>query len=130
MLGVLLVTLNRPLDAITCLTAAVTDDPTHAPHYRGLAMAQQRAGDLPAASATLSLGIAACPSDPSLREAAMMLALHRGDDALAADIAVQARRDGCITATSFALYGHAPGEPRPPRRGGRCLCRRVQARAG
>jgi len=107
MLGVLLVTLDRAPDAITCLREALTDDPRSAAHYRGLAMAQDHTGDDDAAAVTLALGIAACPRDVELREAAIMLALRRRDFAQAVAHATQARRDGCVNATVFVLLGHA-----------------------
>lgn len=107
MLGVLLVTLGRTPDAVACLREAVADDPQHASHYRGLAMAQDRNGSPDAAAATLAMGIAACPSDVSLRDAAILLALRQRDFAGAVELAETARREGCISATGFALLGHA-----------------------
>jgi predicted TPR repeat methyltransferase len=107
LLGVTMLELKRPADAIACLAEAVAAEPAN-PFYReGLAASQEAAGDADAALATLTSGIAASPGWPGLRNAAAMLSVRRRDFTSAVRIAEEARAAGMADAALFGLKGHA-----------------------
>ena len=62
LLGMLMLELKRPADAIACLAEAVAAEPANPAYCEGLAAAQEAAGDADAALATLIAGIAAAPA--------------------------------------------------------------------
>jgi predicted TPR repeat methyltransferase len=99
--------MGQPGDAITCLAEAVATEPRRAAYHQGLAEAQERIGDAPAAAATLQAAIRLLPKDTVLRTAAIMLAMRRRDFATAASIAETAQREGVADACVFGLLGHA-----------------------
>jgi predicted TPR repeat methyltransferase len=106
-LGVVMLELKRPADAIACLREAVSMDPIN-PNYRsGLAAAQEASGEADAALATLEAGIAATPGRVELRNAAILLSVRRRDFTLACQLAEDARAAGVADACSFGLMGHA-----------------------
>ena len=106
-LGVVLLEMNRPEDAVPCLREAVAAEPRHAACVRAYATALERCGDAAAAAQALADGIRAVPADPSLRTAAIMVAMRARDFTGAADLAELARRDGVADAQVFGLRGHA-----------------------
>jgi predicted TPR repeat methyltransferase len=106
-LGVVLLEMNRPEDAVPCLREAVAAEPRHAPCVRAYATALERCGEHDAAAQVLADGIRAIPGDPTLRTAAIMVAMRARDFIGAADIAEAARRDGVADAQVFGLKGHA-----------------------
>jgi predicted TPR repeat methyltransferase len=107
LLGVILIEMGRPIDAIACLAEAVAADPRRPAYRQGLAQAQERAGDPAAAAITLQEGMRLAPGSDALRTAAIMQAMRRRDFAAAAAIAEAARRDGVADACVFGLLGHA-----------------------
>jgi predicted TPR repeat methyltransferase len=107
MLGVILIEMNRPIEAIACLAEAVAADPQHPAYRQGLAEAQERSGDTVAAAQTLREGIRLAPGSVALRIAAIMQAMRQRDLEAAAAIADAARRDGIADACVFGLLGHA-----------------------
>lgn len=106
-LGVVLLEMNRPEDAVPCLREAVAAEPRHAPCVRAYATALERCGDPAAAAQALADGIRAVPGDATLRTAAIMVAMRARDFAGAAEMAEAARRDGVADAQVFGLRGHA-----------------------
>jgi predicted TPR repeat methyltransferase len=107
MLGVILLEMGRPIDAIACLAEAVAADPRRPAYRQGLAKAQECAGDQATAAATLREGIRLAPDCIELRTAAIMLVMRQRDFEAAAEIAGAARRDGIADACVFGLLGHA-----------------------
>jgi predicted TPR repeat methyltransferase len=107
LLGVTMLELKRPADAIACLAEAVAAQPAHPLYREGLAAAQEAGGDPDAALATLTSGIAACPGWAGLRNAAAMLSVRRRDFTSAVRIAEEARAAGMADAALFGLKGHA-----------------------
>jgi predicted TPR repeat methyltransferase len=106
-LGVVMLELKRPADAIACLGEAVSMDPINPSYRSGLAAAQEASGDVDAALATLKTGIAATPGRVELRNAAILLSVRRRDFTLAYQLAEDARAAGVADACSFGLMGHA-----------------------
>ncbi len=106
-LGIALIDLGQPLDAIACLNEAVIADPACVAYRQGLAEAQERAGDSVAAAATLDEGIRHAPRSVALRTAAIMTAMRRRCFAKAAELADAACVDGVADACVFGLLGHA-----------------------
>ena len=107
LLGVLMLELNRPADAIACLSEAVATEPTNPVYRENLAAAHEAAGDDDAAFATLTAGIAAAPGRVELRNAATLLSIRRRDFAMAVQLAEEARVAGVVDACLFGLKGHA-----------------------
>jgi predicted TPR repeat methyltransferase len=107
LLGVLMLELGRPADAIACLNEAVAADPANPAYREGLAAAQEAASDVNAALATLTDGIAAAPDSFTLRNAAALLSVRRRDFATAVRLAEEARLAGMADACLFGLKGHA-----------------------
>ena len=106
-LGVILLEMNRPDDALPCLREALDADPRRASCARALGVALERTGDLAGADAVLAQAIRHSPGDVGLRTAAIMLAMRQRAFAHAADLAETARRDGVADASVFGLRGHA-----------------------
>ena len=106
-LGVILLEMNRPEDAVPCLREAVAADPRRASCVRALGAAMERIGDIEGANAVLAHGIAHSPGDVGLRTAAIMVAMRRREFDRAAELAEAARRDGVADASVFGLRGHA-----------------------
>lgn len=106
-LGVVLLEMNRPEDALPCLREAVAADPARPSCVRALSVALERTGDADAAAAALADGIARCPGDVALRTAAIMVAMRRRRFGDAADLAEAARQAGVADACVFGLRGHA-----------------------
>lgn len=107
MLGMALIDLRRPEDALPCLQDAVAATPAHPAYRQALAVAQERCGEPATAAATLAQGIALTPGVVELRTAAIMVAIRRRDFAAAAELAETARRAGVADACVFGLLGHA-----------------------
>lgn len=107
MLGIALIELGQPQDAVPCLREALAATPGHPAYRQALATAQERCGDPAAASATLAEGIRLAPGRVALRTAAIMVDIRRRDFAAAAALAEAARRDGVADACVFGLLGHA-----------------------
>jgi predicted TPR repeat methyltransferase/thioredoxin-like negative regulator of GroEL len=107
LLGVAMLELERPADAIACLGEAVAIDPANAAYRTGLAAAQEVGGDADAALATLEAGIAATPGRIELRDAAILLSVRRRDFVTAHRLAEDSRAAGVAGATTFGLMGHA-----------------------
>ena len=107
LLGVLMLELRRPADAVACLSEAVSNAPSNTAYCQGLAAAQEANGDADAALATLDAGIAAAPARVELRNAAILLSVRRRDFAAAWRFAEAARVAGVADACSFGLMGHA-----------------------
>jgi predicted TPR repeat methyltransferase len=107
LLGVLLLEVRRPQDALACLSEAVAADGANPSYRQGLAAAQELLGDTDAALATLSAGIAATPRRTDLRNAAILVALRRRDFTAACELAEQARVAGAADACCFGMMGHA-----------------------
>jgi predicted TPR repeat methyltransferase len=107
LLGVLMLELGRPTDAVACLGEAVSIDPINPFYCAGLAAAQEANGDAEAALATLNTGIAAMPTRVDLRNAAILLSVRRRDFTRAHQIADDTRAAGLADACSFGLMGHA-----------------------
>jgi predicted TPR repeat methyltransferase len=106
-LGVALIELGRPDEAMPCLRAAIAARPDRPGYRQALAAAQERCGRPDEAAATLAEAARHAPALPALRTAAIMLALRRRDFAAAAALAEAARRDGAADACVFGLRGHA-----------------------
>ena len=106
-LGVALIDLGQPLDALACLREAVAADPRHPAYRQALATAQERSGDPDAAAATLAAAIRLAPGLVALRTTAIMVAIRRRDFTGAAELAETARRDGVADACVFGLLGHS-----------------------
>ncbi|MCC6718348.1 MAG: methyltransferase domain-containing protein [Acetobacteraceae bacterium] len=106
-LGVVLLEMNRPEDALPCLREAVAAEPRRPAWVRALAAALEQNGDAAGAAAVLDAAIAQCPGDVALRTAAMMTAMRRRDFTAAAELAEAARRQGVADACVFGLHGHA-----------------------
>jgi predicted TPR repeat methyltransferase len=106
-LGVVMLELKRPADAIACLGEAVSSDPINPDYRSGLAAAQEANGDVDAALTTLEAGIAATPGRVELRNAAILLSVRRRDFTFACQLAEDARAAGVADACSFGLMGHA-----------------------
>jgi predicted TPR repeat methyltransferase len=106
-LGVVLLEMNRPEDAVPCLREAVAAEPRHPACVRAYATALERTGARDAAAQALADGIRVVPGDAGLRTAAIMVAMRGRDFAAAADIAEAARQDGVADAQVFGLRGHA-----------------------
>jgi predicted TPR repeat methyltransferase len=106
-LGVLMLELKRPADAVACLGEAVSMDPRNPTFREGLAAAQEANGDTDAGLATLNAGIADMPWRTELRNAADLLSIRRRDFACAHRLAEDARVAGVMDACSFGLMGHA-----------------------
>jgi predicted TPR repeat methyltransferase len=107
MLGIVMLELQRPADALACLGEAVAADPINPTYRAGLAAAQEARGDTDAALATLEAGIAATPAVVALRNAAILLSVRRRDFTTACRLAEQARAAGAADACTFGLMGHA-----------------------
>lgn len=107
LLGLLLLELHRPQDALPCLAQALEAVPDDVSVRLGLARAQEGAGAPDAAAATLAAGIARSPGHPGLCSVAVLLAVRRGAFADAVGLAEQARRDGCADACVLGLLGHS-----------------------
>jgi predicted TPR repeat methyltransferase len=106
-LGVVLLEMDRPQDALPCLRDAVAANPQHSACLRAYATAMERVGDLDGAAALLDQSVVSCPGDVGLRIAAIMLAMRTRDFARAADLAEAARQAGVADAQVFGLRGHA-----------------------
>jgi predicted TPR repeat methyltransferase len=106
-LGILMLELKRPEDAIACLAEAVGTDPANPLYREGLAAAQEAIGAVDSALATLTAGIAAAPGWTALRNAAILLSVRRRDFALAVQLADEACSAGVADACVFGLKGHA-----------------------
>ena len=107
LLGVLLLDLNRPGDAVTCLREAVAAEPANPAFCEALAVALDAAGDSDRALATLVAGIAAAPRFVNLRNAAVLHCIRQRDFRAAARFAEEARVVGVVDACLFGLKGHA-----------------------
>lgn len=107
LLGVLMMDLQRPDDAVACLREAVAAQPANPGFREGLAAALDSAGDPGAALATLNDGIAHTPGYIGLRNAAVLQCVRRRDFVNAVELAEQARTAGVMDACLFGLKGHA-----------------------
>ncbi len=107
LLGVLMLELGRPADAVACLAEASNAEPGNPGFAAGLATAQEAAGDPDAALATLLRCVAAAPGRVDPRNAAILLCVRRRDFRQAVRLAEDARRAGIADACSFGLLGHA-----------------------
>lgn len=107
LLGVLMLELRRPADALACLSEAVSIDPRNTDYREALAAAQEALGDSDAALDTLVASIAVAPSQIAPRNAAILLSLRRRDFTNAVRLAEEARVTGAMDASSFGLMGHA-----------------------
>lgn len=107
LLGVVMLELGHADDAVACLQEAVAAEPTRAAFLKGLALAQERAGDSLSAAATLAAAIERVPGDVSVRTAAIMIAMRQRAFAQAADLAQAACQAGIADACVFGLHGHA-----------------------
>jgi predicted TPR repeat methyltransferase len=107
LLGVLMLELGHPEDAVRCLTEAVDMVPTNPWFREGLAGALAAGGRPDAAAATYADGIAAAPGSVELRNAAIMFAVRVRDFATAVALAEAARVVGMADATTYGLMGHA-----------------------
>lgn len=107
MLGVALIELGEHADATGCLLEAVMQQPRNAAYRQGLAVAQERGGDVEAAGATIAAGLLELPRSLPLHIAGIMVAMRRRDFIAAADLAEAARLVGVADACVFGLRGHA-----------------------
>ena len=107
LLGVVMLELGHADDAVACLQEAVAAEPARAAFLKGLALAQERAGDSLSAAATLAAAIERVPGDVSVRTAAIMIAMRQRSFAQAADLAQAACQAGIADACVFGLHGHA-----------------------
>ncbi len=130
LLGILMLELKRPADAVACLGEAVAIDPGNPTYREGLAAALDAAGDADAALATLIAGIAAAPGagrtaqcrHPAVDSSARLhhrLAARRGGSRRRRHGRMPVRPDGPCTVQS-----------RPPCGGRRRLCRGTEAWSG
>jgi predicted TPR repeat methyltransferase len=106
-LGVALIELGRPDEALPCLRSAIAALPDRVAYRQALAAAEERCGDPEMAAATLAAAIARAPGQSALCTAAIMLAMRRRDFTTAAALAEAARQDGVADACVFGLRGHA-----------------------
>lgn len=106
-LGVILIEMDRPEDALPCLREAARAMPRHGACIRALATALERCDRADEAAETLAAAIAASPADVALRTAAILLATRRRDFPAAAALAEAARQAGVADAQVFGLRGHA-----------------------
>ena len=106
-LGVLMLELKRPADAVACLGEAASMDKGNPTYREGLAAAQEANGNADAALATLNAAIADMPWRTELRNAAVLLSIRRRDFIAAHRLAEEARAAGITDACTFGLMGHA-----------------------
>ena len=106
-LGAALLALGRAADGAACLWEAVEAEPAHIVYRETLAKALRAGGDADAALRVLCEGIALCPGGVALRNAAILLCLHRRDFTRADRLAEQARAAGIADACTFGMKGHA-----------------------
>jgi predicted TPR repeat methyltransferase len=106
-LGAALLALGRAADAAACLSEAVEAGSAPVIYRETLAKALEAAGDAGAALRVLSEGIALSPGSVALRNAAILLCLHRRDFTGAHRLAEQARTVGIADACTFGMNGHA-----------------------
>ncbi|MEJ0016061.1 MAG: methyltransferase [Acetobacteraceae bacterium] len=107
LLGVLLLDLHRPADAVACLREAVAAAPANPGFREGLAAALDATNDPAAALDTLAEGIAALPRHIGLRNAAVLQCVRRRDFVNAVRFCEEARVAGVVDACLFGLKGHA-----------------------
>jgi predicted TPR repeat methyltransferase len=107
LLGVLMLELGQPEDAVRCLAEAVKAVPANPVFRQGLADALTAAGRPEAAAATFAAGIAATPGSVELRNAAILLGVREREFVTAIALAEAARAVGIGDATTFGLKGHA-----------------------
>lgn len=107
LLGLTLIHLGQPEDALKCLAEASRAQPVHPSFRLGLAHALELVGDPDAALATLDQGIAFLPGFVALRNAAVLLRvkLDRCEEAIEA--AMAARTVGVADACTYGMLGHA-----------------------
>lgn len=107
LLGSLLTLLGSTADAVRCLRDALHGAPADAAIYEALAQAELADGDPIGAEATLAAGMRALPGRISLRNAAILLAVRRGNFAAALAEAEAARAMGLVDACLLGLQAHA-----------------------
>ena len=107
LLGVVLLELRRPDDAVACLREALAVDPANPAFREALAAACDATGDPDAALAVLTDGIIVAPRRVSLRNAAVLHCVRRRDFTTAVRLAEEARTAGAVDACLFGLKGHA-----------------------
>jgi predicted TPR repeat methyltransferase/thioredoxin-like negative regulator of GroEL len=107
LLGVLMLQLGRPADAVACLHEAVAARPADPAFREALSNALCATGDVEAALATLEAGITVAPAVVTLRNAAILLCIRRRDFTGADRFAEAARLAGVADACTFGLRGHA-----------------------
>jgi len=107
LLGVLLLDLQRPADAVACLREAVAAQPSNPGFRQGLSAALEAAGDPEAALSVLTDGISTAPGHVGLRNAAVLHCVRRRDFSGAVRLAEEARIAGAMDACLFGLKGHA-----------------------
>ncbi len=107
MLGEALLNLGRTAEAVACLAEAVARAPVELGFRQLLSIALEKSGDIDGAMATLTDGIALCPSSVAIHNAAILLAIRQRDFSGAARIAEQARSVGVADACTFGMKGHA-----------------------
>jgi predicted TPR repeat methyltransferase len=106
-LGAALLALGRATDAAACLAEAVAHGPVPVIYRETLAKALEATGDAGAALRILSEGIALSPGSVALRNAAILICVHRRDFIQADRLADQARAAGVADACTFGMRGHA-----------------------
>jgi predicted TPR repeat methyltransferase/thioredoxin-like negative regulator of GroEL len=106
-LGATMRDLGRIADAVACLTNAVADAPNELNYREALADALEQSGEPDAALRVLTDGIARCPANVPIRNAAILLCIRRRDFAQAVRLSEQARSLGIADACTFGMKGHA-----------------------
>ena len=107
LLGLLLIEVDRPADALPCLREASAAEPQDPSYRQAHARALEMCGEAPLAMAVLQGGIADAPGRVELRNAAICLAVRQHDFGAAVSLGQSARRDGVVDACTFGLLGHA-----------------------
>ena len=107
LLGMLMLDLDRPDEAVACLAEAVRTAPRAVLFREALANARIAAGDMDGALAALLEGIALTPGDTAARNAAILMCIRSRDFVQADALAEQSRVDGVADACTFGLKGHA-----------------------
>ena len=105
-LGITMLDLGRAVDAAHCLEEAVMAAPRMLAYRRALAAALEATGDVDAALLVLTDAISLGPTDPILRNAAILLCMRRRDYRRALEFTEQARVAGVADAATFAMKGH------------------------
>jgi predicted TPR repeat methyltransferase/thioredoxin-like negative regulator of GroEL len=107
LLGMLMLELRRPAEAIACLKEAVAAAPASAAYREALATAYETSGAVDDALSVLADGIRLAPACVSLRNVAILIHIRQRNFLAAVAAAEYGRAAGVADACTFGLMGHA-----------------------